>query len=266
MLSRYKWLNDATSKIQFPPDRKAVQRELSGHIEDLCGHYAAAGLDEEAAEEAALKAMGDPGAIAADLGRIHRPWLGYLWWASRVLLIAAAALCCGLAVYQAASGWDRLPGRDLYDYLTWEFKVVADEPEPYELIPVTPSGAVTTGGYTIRAASALMRLNGDPARGPQRWSLIRHFHIDTGWRGEELYWGPNIITDIRDDSGSLYDTWDDDSDKYWLHGSSTAVPFLGQKAAMELNGVPEDTKWIEFDIGHGTLRRTMHIDLREAAS
>ena len=76
MLSRYKWLMAATSKIRFPPDRKAVQQELSGHIEDLCDHYTITGLDPEAAEAAALQAMGNPAEIAEDLGRIHRPWMG----------------------------------------------------------------------------------------------------------------------------------------------------------------------------------------------
>lgn len=259
MLSRYQWLNEATSKIYFPPDRKQVQQELSNHMEDLRERYMDTGLDAEAAENAAVEAMGDPGAIAADLGRIHSAWPGYLWWASRVLLIAAAVLCCGLTVFQARNGWDRLPGSDLYGYLTWKFETVVGEPEQYDLVP---SGTVTTGGYTIRTTSAIMRLNGDP----QRWDLILCFHIGVNWRGEELYWGQNTISEVRDDSGNTYGGRTSDPGRYCIYGSSSVLPFLGQKAALELSDVPEDTEWIEFDIGYGALRRTMHIDLQEAAS
>ena len=79
------WLDTATAKIRFRPDRRAVRRELEAHLEDLREHT---GLTEEAA----LEAMGDPGRIAEELGRIHRPWLGYLWTASRAIVWAALAL------------------------------------------------------------------------------------------------------------------------------------------------------------------------------
>ena len=42
------WLDTATKKILFRPDRKAVRRELETHLEDL---REASGLDEETAVE-----------------------------------------------------------------------------------------------------------------------------------------------------------------------------------------------------------------------
>ena len=156
MLSRYKWLASATSKIHFPPDRKAVQQELTGHIEDLQEHYTTIGLDAEAAEAAALQAMGDPEAIAADLGQIHRPWRGYLWWMSKgliILAIAAWLVVSALQIYRNPIEMllYNFPGWEYYDYLTWEFEKVTGEPEQYEFVP---NGAVTTGGYTIRTTRA----------------------------------------------------------------------------------------------------------------
>lgn len=268
MLSRYKWLNTATAKIRFAPDRKAVQQELSDHIADLQERYIEKGMDEESAESAALQAMGDPEAIAADLGCIHRPWLGYLWWTSKALLIAAAGLCIVLSAMQVfrnsvQTPLYHLPGWEIYDYLTWKFEIVYGETEQYELIP---TGTASTGGYAIRTTRAFMRHIGDPAGVAQRWNLLLCFHIDTGWRSEELHWGPDIITEVRDSAGNTYDSRAGESEKYYYCGSSSAVPLLGQKAALRLNDVPEDTEWIELTIGYGTLQRTMHIDLKEAAS
>ena len=93
MLARYKWAERATAKIRFRPDREAVARELLEHIQDLLDHCGETGMGEEAAEAAALAAMGDPESIADELGRLHRPWLGYLWRVSQGLLLAAIGVC-----------------------------------------------------------------------------------------------------------------------------------------------------------------------------
>ena len=71
MLARYKWAERATAKIRFRPDREAVARELLEHIQDLLDHYGETGMGEEAAEAAALAAMGDPEAIADFMWEIN---------------------------------------------------------------------------------------------------------------------------------------------------------------------------------------------------
>jgi len=263
MLSRYKWLNAATSKIRFPPDRKQVQQELTGHIEDLRDHYAAEGLDEEAAEAAALSAMGDPEAIADDLGRIHRPWLGYVWWLSKGLIAVSIVLCCVLAASQASQRyWGRLPGWALYDYLTWEFNSSsAGTLAERELMP---GASVSVGGYTIQVEQAALRQY--PEQSASQWRLELWFHIGTGWRNEELYWGANTIAEVRDSAGNTYPLYYTDEDRYSLCDSSDSVWGLGQKAALELYSVPEDVEWVEIDFGAGTLQRTLHFDIKEAAT
>lgn len=260
MLSKYKWLAAATSKIRFPPDRKAVQQELAGHIEDLTDHYASKGLDAEAAEAAALEAMGDPEAIAPELGRIHRPWPGYLWWLSRGLVIAAAVYCLLLfaqQIYRDPNGMlpYRLLGWEYYDCLTWEFGINAAEGEQHVLIP---DGRVTTGGYTIRADRAAMRRT---AAG--YWELLVYFRIAPNWRNEELDWSADTIAEIRDSAGNVYGPYAPASDRFYYCGASMAAWGLGQKAALELCGVPEKMEWIEARIGFGRLERIMHIDLKE---
>ena len=159
MLARYKWAERATAKIRFRPDREAVARELLEHIQDLLDHCGETGMGEEAAEAAALAAMGDPESIADELGRLHRPWLGYLWRVSQGLLLAAIGVClvlCAIRVFSSPRLYD-LPGWEVYDRLTWRAEAVIGEPgeaEEYELIP---SGLTSTGGYTIRAERAVLR-------------------------------------------------------------------------------------------------------------
>ena len=82
-MNRLEWLDTATKKILFRPDRKAVRKELEAHLEDL---REASGLDEETA----VASMGDPAALAEELSRLHRPWWGYLWRASQIVQIGRA--------------------------------------------------------------------------------------------------------------------------------------------------------------------------------
>ena len=84
-MNRLEWLDTATRKILFLPDRKAVRKELEAHFEDLRD---ARRLDDEAA----AAAMGDPEAVAEELGRLHRPWWGWVWRASRIVLLLALVL------------------------------------------------------------------------------------------------------------------------------------------------------------------------------
>ena len=114
------WLDTATKKILFRPDRKSVRRELEAHLEDL---REASGLDEETA----VSAMGDPAALAEELGRLHRPWLGYLWRASQIALIGAAVMYCLVLAMLATRPhfqYRTLPGVDLYNYLQADRKSV----------------------------------------------------------------------------------------------------------------------------------------------
>ena len=224
---------------------------MEAHFEDLRE-------DVGLTEEAAVEKMGDPLDIADELGRLHRPWLGYLWRASQVLLWAGVVLCvllCALHFY-----WRSTPPEwAVYDYLTWEYEAAADG-----LHELVPNGSVTTGGYTIRVDRALMGLAGDPERESSQWNLVLYFHINTGWRGEALYWDSNVIGEVRDSAGNIYGPQYADLERYCRYGGSGSAWGLGQKAALELNNVPEDAEWIEFDIGFGSLQRTLHFDLREA--
>ena len=87
------WLDEAVKGIVFRPDRAAVRQELADHLEDKSRDLARIfpNMTPQEAEERTLEQMGDPAEIGRQLARIHRPWLGWLWRASQVLLAVSLA-------------------------------------------------------------------------------------------------------------------------------------------------------------------------------
>ena len=81
------WLASATRFVHFGPDKKAVRGELFNHIMDRQETYLARGYSQVDARRCALDDMGDPNAIAAELGRLHRPFWGYTLRVSQVILV-----------------------------------------------------------------------------------------------------------------------------------------------------------------------------------
>ncbi|MCF2662681.1 permease prefix domain 1-containing protein [Pseudoflavonifractor phocaeensis] len=84
-MDRNGWLHTAVAGIRFKPDRAAVEAELREHIEDktLDLMRIFPDMTAEKAGERALFQMGDPEEIGKELAKIHKPWLGYLWVASK---------------------------------------------------------------------------------------------------------------------------------------------------------------------------------------
>lgn len=248
-MNQLDWLDTATKKIYFRPDRKAVRQELEAHLEDL---REASGLDEDAV----LKEMGDPEAIAEELGRLHRPWLGYLWRASQLALLGAAVMFCLVQVLlvRPPRSYQWLPIMRLYDYLqedtgTMERLFGLPALEQREL----PAGTVLqAGGYTIRNDRAVYRqVSGED--GPQ-WDLYIDLAVTTSrWEEPLVYW--NVLSGVRTDMGD---------EPYRISGASADWGFW-QKCAIELKDMPEDASWVELDLGYGEWKRTLHFDLTEEA-
>lgn len=94
--TRWDWCEQACRQIRFKLDRKAVRQELFDHMEDEYRALRASGLEEDEAERRVLENLGDPAETGRLLNRVHKPLLGWLWLASKVLVIlvlAAAVLC-----------------------------------------------------------------------------------------------------------------------------------------------------------------------------
>lgn len=240
------WLDAATAKIRFGPDRKAVRRELEAHMEDL---REASGLEGDAA----LRAMGDPAEIAEELGRLHRPWLGYLWRVSRLALAGAAVLYCLLLVLLAMrpNGYWLLPGRALYRYLTWEDSTVkAQSLLAAREVPYTET--IETGGYSIRAERAVLEeINNE---GPRRNLYIDLDITSSRWEEPLELW--YAVSGGRLNTGTV---------EHFAYWDTSAGWGFWQKARLVIEDLPEDAEWVEIDLGHGRLRRTLHIGLTEEA-
>lgn len=112
------WVSNATRLIRFGPDREAAAKELTEHIEDktLDLQRIFPTMTEREAMQRAMDQMGDAEEIAHELGKIHKPWLGYLWRASQVLVWSALILSvlgmvgldmsdCAGRLYYAAKDW-----------------------------------------------------------------------------------------------------------------------------------------------------------------
>lgn len=96
-----KWLDIAVSGVKFAPDRESVKAELMEHIEDKTADLMRIfpDMEETEAQKRALSGMGDAWELKTALARVHRPWLGWLWTASRILLwvVLACALLAALS-------------------------------------------------------------------------------------------------------------------------------------------------------------------------
>lgn len=83
------YLELCTGQMRCKAMRPVVEKELRAHIEDQMEAYLADGMEREAAEELAVKQMGDPAETGTALDRIHRPQMD--WRAVLMILLAAAA-------------------------------------------------------------------------------------------------------------------------------------------------------------------------------
>ena len=123
-----KWLDVAASGIRFQPDREAVMAELRQHVEDKTADLMRIfpDMEEKEAQERALTEMGDAWALKKELAKVHKPWLGWLWRCTQVLvwgllaLSLIAALASGGLLKDQAYRWkeaqqSRAVGRALYE-------------------------------------------------------------------------------------------------------------------------------------------------------
>lgn len=179
------WLDRATAKIRFAPDRSAVRRELDDHIRDRQEGYLARGLDTHEAEQRAVADMGDPNAIAEELGRLHAPWWGWLWKLSRAALVLAA-------VWLAVSLFSRLQADGLPDWNAPARPQAGDvflygEEKTGEVISVWEvEGSVPLGGYRFSVPTAYLeyrepRVSADGHVTEERYTLYLCLRAST-WK------------------------------------------------------------------------------------
>ncbi|MDE6454647.1 MAG: permease prefix domain 1-containing protein, partial [Dysosmobacter sp.] len=111
------WVNAVCEQVRFRPDHRRIEFELRDHYEDHVRDLLRLGRPRELAEERALAAMGNAQEVGRALDKVHKPWLGWLWEASRALALVLAVLAAVTLFWTA--GLNSLAERTI-DELTWE--------------------------------------------------------------------------------------------------------------------------------------------------
>ena len=187
------WLDTAVKGIRFGPDRRAVRSELADHLEDRAADLRRIfpDLTDEEARERTLAGMGDAAEVGKQLARVHKPWLGYLWRVSQVLL---ALPLVWLLLFGPQWMW-------LIDQLGWFDDGPHREPlpDPATLTSFSCAGVAAAGPYTILAEGTLefdplsVRDAGQFQVALRAWGLFF-------WEepGSSVYW------QAEDDQGNFY--------------------------------------------------------------
>ena len=267
---RNRWLDTATRGIRFGYDRRAVRAELAAHLEDKAADFRRIFPDmaPEEAEARALEDMGDPEEIGRELGRIHRPWLGWLWRASQVLAAGAALwllsffLLLGDDAYlgEYARWWD-FDG--LPDYSVGGGYLPVDDPD--QLLALEPGLEQTAQGQRVSLLRAALWREGE------RQALYLYLRLDN-WR----FWERGYLREdwlrVTDSLGNSYPLgaegpgapWDDG----WpyangLNGAGYGPFHSGYE--LFLRDVSPEAEWVRLDYGPGETLISFTVKLREGA-
>ncbi|MDD5932413.1 MAG: hypothetical protein PUC45_08205 [Oscillospiraceae bacterium] len=125
----YQWRDEALRQVRFTPDHDAIAKELYAHYEDHVRDLERIGYERKLAEERALLAMGDAEEVGRGLDRAHSPALGWLWQASRVLMVLMIVLALVLGIMKQQ--WTELENAVFFaDHETyWDYGYVGASEE-----------------------------------------------------------------------------------------------------------------------------------------
>jgi len=234
------WVSGATQFIRFGPDRDAVSKELMEHIDDkaLDIQRIFPTMTEREAMQRALDGMGDPEEIGRELGKIHKPWLGYLWRASQVIVWTALIVA---VLWPLSSGLTDLAYRVYYDAAEWvEYERDAERlfgeriPEgDRRLATYAPNVETRLGQCTISVPRAVRY---QPAGEEEMLYLEMCLDYDKPWlRNDRAF----AYTWAEDDLGNRY------NEKGCRFEAKTLSGLTKAYCCMMLD-VPEEAEWIEF--------------------
>ena len=203
-----RWLELATFRIAFIPDRKAVRAELEEHLEDkaLDLQRIFPDLTEKEARERAAADMGDPVEIGTELAQLHRPWLGYLWRASQAVLAGALLVSVftfgGQILDGALDDWrdrweDNRQGKQAREMIFGDAEPNW-EGERLLLYPLEPDVSQSQGVGTFTASQAALWLE----EGEYTLYIDLQLDVDFPWQVQEYLWSYLTFTDSL---GTVYD-------------------------------------------------------------
>ncbi|MBN1943509.1 MAG: hypothetical protein JW849_09485 [Phycisphaerae bacterium] len=160
-----------TDRLAGDPELQAdVARELQTHLEDAEDEFREAGLDEEEAQNEAVKALGDPEDISRQLFQANRTRMRFravVRWAASLALLPAAI---GVVVFVVAAPWT-----------PWNMPVI---PQPwFTSIPRAWTRSLTEEQVFI--------LQGDPQA---KDYVARARSISDRWPDDPIYYGDYFVT------------------------------------------------------------------------
>lgn len=267
------WLSAATSKISFAPDRAAVYRELSGHLEDKIEANQAKGMAPYDAEQAATAAMGDPKELAEELGRLHAPWWGYLQRATTValVLVAIAALSALWGILRDGPSSDRYTPTLPEATETWTY---ADgQRTRRRLQDWAPEGSADLGQYRVSVPMAYLTQDDpwtssfDGAVYPTSWELTVVLAVSTWKFWEPVFGGQDMVLNhtATDSEGRVYirncQSTESEADRELFCYSYDGGPFTTYfEVYFDLPSAVAP-QWVEIPFGYGG--DVIRVDLAE---
>ena len=222
------WVNAVCEQVRFRPDHRRIEFELRDHYEDHVRDLLRLGRPRELAEERALAAMGNAQEVGRALDKVHKPWLGWLWEASRALALVLAVLAAVTLFWTA--GLNSLAERTI-DELTWEEPPVsaANVSRDHATLWAAPGDGTEADGRTAAEVRLWLKYR-DPLV-PRRAGTW-HF----SWRDERGELAPYEYDYITR-------TWPEG--RYWTYsgeGSSSGWTRFTWTARLALDGPP---RWAE---------------------
>lgn len=259
-ISMERWAKTAAEQMKFARDREAVQKELRDHMLDRRLDFLEQGMDLEAAEAAAVEAMGDPVETGKLLNRVHSPVLGWLWLLSKWLLVAVTLLVFLVMVSNSfpISRWQGNAG----EVFGWQepctcemrFDVFPD----FEPLPVETGMIIREGSYTMELDHGFYYVNPIADGGEQYLTL--GFQV----RGDHIWTvAPKAL---KDDLQAV----DDLGYEYILKGSSlyqVQIADVGLPVWMvhihvfvPYDGPLQQREWFRFSVPDTDFAFTVHTD------
>lgn len=265
-MTRDQWLDTATSEIRFSPDRQRVRQELEDHMLDRIDAARERGMDWQEATAAAVTAMGDPAVIAPELGQLHSPWLGRLWYLSRILAVCAIIVL--VLGFLGGGLWSSLQVA-LLGYETWE--------------PEIPPEQETVNGLTVTRTGLWKDLDlGE--QGGYHWQVPLAFATCTVASNYEIYsmelrltaetarfWEPwadgDTVLAVKDSNGCQYSQWlfpgrMETEPYFYANGSPDGLGRSHATIYIEFMPDNRDLEWLELTIGDMVLRIDLEGGIR----
>lgn len=247
------WVDAVCGAVRFWPDREEIQKELRVHYEDHCKALEELGYERPLAAERSIRAMGSAQEVGRALDRVHKPWLGWLWVLSRVL-VWGLGICLFLALVTEGGAWYRAGASRAVSAGIQEFSggLAAEHAEEARSVVCPPP--IRFGNYTLTVKGATCFR--EEAASGWDWEAVLWLEIRT----PRIWVGPCDLTLLEavDSDERRYDGYPGGGE-IWGNADKRGMGTYG--GTVTVRGEKPLPEWLE--IRHGTAGWTMRLRLEE---